>query len=184
MLAKIDHSHADPWTTLELAPGAVELYYRSPETEEIHPVWVDGAERGAYEPDDIDRVTAEIADRWRTQRLEHDETLLVVGRYRIMDEVENVRPLLGSTTHVLEGEERHLVEALAAAAALLQVVPEDWLVPLAAAAEREGVGERIMARYCQAGRILGAHKRGRSWWLPRDFEVLPHPGRPRQPRRP
>ena len=179
-VASMDYTSPDPWGTLELAPGAVELYYRSAELEEMDAVWVDAAERAGEGVHDLDRVAAALAGRWRTQTLEHGGTVLVVGRYRLFDEIEEVRPLLGGD--VLEGEQRPLVEALAAAAELLQRVPEGWLIRSDEAAERSNVGERMFTRYCAQGRVPGAHKRGRQWWVPEDFEILPHPDHPRRPR--
>lgn len=168
----------------ELAAGAVLLYQRVAGLEEAEPIWVEAAETAGWRHDDVDRVAAQLADRWRTQRLElAGGGVLVAGRYRLLDEVAAVRERL-EAAEVLESERDELLAALAVAVAVLQEVPEEWLVSAGTVAEREGVSPRRIRTLCLEGRIPGAHKRGKEWWVPSDYEISPAPRRPRPRRRP
>ncbi len=180
-LARLDLNAEDPWHHPQLAKGAECLYLRSPELEEAHPAWISAADSRDLDFRDVSRVSAALADRWRTQPIDHDGTVAVFGRYRLLDDVEAIESSLHAGFP--DGEEDQAVTSLAAAARLLERLPEDWLIPVASAAERYGVTVRVMTKYCLSGRVPGAHKRGKRWWLPRVFEVLPHPERPRARRR-
>lgn len=157
---------------LQLAQGARELYFKAAEHEEMAPAWIAASERADADLRDVQRVTAELSSRWRTQRLEHEDALVIVGRLRLHDEVERLGADLAADT-VDDGEQSEILEALAAAARLLESLPESWLIPLAEAAQRRGVTDRRMRQLCLESRVPGAHKRGKVWWLPADFVVLP-----------
>ncbi len=173
----ITFDESNPLETLTLEPGAEELYFRSPEGEEMSSVWVSAADEAGEDPRDIQRITAVLAEQWRCQVWERHEVTLVVGRYRLLDEALRIRDRMASLPTV---EQRPLIAALATVSAVLQDLPEEWFIDAEAAAKVYSVSQRRMTQLIGQGRVPGAHKRGRLWMVPKEFEVLEHSEKPRK----
>ena len=84
---------------LILAPGAVMLIGAG----EYDTVWIEVADRINAAPDDIPKVRKQLDGRgWRTQVLETDDGTVVVGRLRVLDDLEAIESDF-EMEHAIEG---------------------------------------------------------------------------------